>query len=64
MSILGVAVTAIRVIIFVATVDAVVQTAQRVNRAIPQARQGYREAKRQRQLLKNPRLEYKGDHKQ
>lgn len=47
---------ATRVIIVVVTADAVVTAATHIKQAVPQVRQGWREARRQRQLLKNPRL--------
>lgn len=52
---------ATRVVIIVVTADAVVTAATHIKQAVPQFKQGWREARRQRQLLKNPRLEYKGD---
>lgn len=47
---------ATRVVIIVITADAVVTTAQHIKQAVPQLKQGWREARRQRQLLKHPRL--------
>lgn len=51
--------TATRVVIIVVTADAIVTAATHVKQAIPQLKQGWREARRQRALLKNPRLEHK-----
>lgn len=50
---------ATRVVIIVVTADAIVTAATHVKHAIPQLKQGWREARRQRALLKNPRLEHK-----
>lgn len=50
---------ATRVINIVVTTSAVITVATHVKHAIPQLKQGWREARRQRALLKNPRLEYK-----
>ena len=47
---------ATRVVIVVVTADAVVTAATHIKQAVPQVRQGWREARHQRQLLKNPRL--------
>lgn len=47
---------ATRVIIVVVTADAVVTAGVHIKQAVPQLKQGWREARRQRQLLKNPRL--------
>ncbi len=52
---------ATRVVVIVVTAEAVLTTATHIKQAVPQLKQGWREARRQRQLLKNPRLEYKGD---
>lgn len=52
---------ATRVVVIVVTADAVITAATHIKQAVPQLKQGWREARRQRQLLKNPRLEYKGD---
>lgn len=53
----AIAITAMtRTVIVIVTADAILTAALHIKEAAPQLRQGWREARRQRQLLKNPRL--------
>lgn len=53
----AIAITAMtRVVVVIVTADAVVTAASHIKQAGPQLKQGWREARRQRALLKLPRL--------
>lgn len=47
---------ATRVVVVIVTADAVITAASHIKQAGPQLKQGWREARRQRALLKLPRL--------